>query len=161
MDHHQPASMMPIPMPESPWLSVAVDLCGSFPIGETLLILVDYSSRFPFVGILKSTTYANISKLFKIFSEHGLPETLGDNLTLKILNLKFLKINGITHNRSTSLWPQANRQIEPINRVIKKAIQYAVNKGRNWKHELDTFLLSYRNTSHCSAGETPSFLFFF
>ena len=81
--------MMPIPMPESPWLSVAVDLCGSFPIGETLLILVDYSSRFPFVGILKSTTYANISKLFKIFSEHGLPETLGDNLTLKILN--FLK----------------------------------------------------------------------
>ena len=95
--------MMPIPMPESPSLSVAVDLCGSFPIGETLLILVDYSSRFPFVGILKSTTYANISKLFKIFSEHGLPETLGDNLTLKILNLKFLKINGITHNRSTSL----------------------------------------------------------
>ena len=72
--------MMPIPIPESLWLSVAVDLCGTFSTGETLLILVDYSSRFPFAGILKSTTHTNIiSKLFKIFSEHGLPETLGDN----------------------------------------------------------------------------------
>ena len=30
LDHHQPAQMMPIPMPESPWLSVAVDLCSPF-----------------------------------------------------------------------------------------------------------------------------------
>ena len=38
---------------------------------------MDYYSRFPFVEILKSTTFANIiSKLFKIFSVHGLPETL-------------------------------------------------------------------------------------
>ena len=43
-DHNHPAPMMPIPMPESPWLSVAVDLCGPFPTGETLLILVDYYS---------------------------------------------------------------------------------------------------------------------
>ena len=68
---------MPVPMPESPWLSVAVDLCGPFPTGETLLILVDNYSRFPFGEILKSTTSSNcISKLFKIFSVHGLPEIL-------------------------------------------------------------------------------------
>ena len=29
LDHHQPASMMPIPTPESPWLSVAVDFMWS------------------------------------------------------------------------------------------------------------------------------------
>ena len=72
----------------------------------------------------------------------------------------FLKINGITHTKTTPLWPQANEQVERINRVIKKAIQTAINEGRNWKHELDTFLLTYRNTLHCTTGETPSFLLF-
>ena len=72
----------------------------------------------------------------------------------------FLKINGITHTKTTPLWLQANEQVERINRVIKKAIQTAINEGRNWKHELDTFLLTYRNTLHCTTGETPSFLLF-
>ena len=66
---------MQILMPESPWLSVAV--CGPFPTGETLLILVDHYSRFTFVEIFQSATSATIiSKLFKIFPVHGLPETL-------------------------------------------------------------------------------------
>ena len=72
----------------------------------------------------------------------------------------FLKINGITHNRTTLLWLQANGQVERINRVIKKAIQAAINEGCNWQHELDKFLLTYRNTLHCTTGETPSFLIF-
>ena len=58
------------------------------------------------------------------------------------------------------LWPQPNGQVEQINRVIKKAIQSAINEGRNWKRELDTFLISYRNTPHWTTGETPSFLLF-
>ena len=107
LDHHQPAPMMSIPMPESPWLSVAVDLCGPFPTGETLLILVDCYSRFPFVEILKSTTSATIiSKLFKIFSVHGLPETLtsdnGGQFTSNEME-SFHKIKGITHTRTTPL----------------------------------------------------------
>ena len=32
--------------------------------------------------------------------------------------------------------------------------------GRNWKHELDTFLSNYRNTPHCATGQTTSFLLF-
>ena len=157
---------MPILIPESPWLSVAVDLRGPFPSGETLLILVDYYSRIPFVEILKSTTSSAtiISTLRKIFSVHGLPETLmSDNEGQFTSNeiVPFLKINGITHNRTTPLWSQANGKVERINRVIRKATQSAVSEGRNWKHKLDLFLLSYRNFPHCTTGETPSFLLFF
>ena len=107
LDHHHPAPMMPIPIPESPWLSVAVDLCGPLPTGETLLILMDYYSPFPFVEILKSATSATIiSKLFKIFPVHGLPETLtsdnGGQFTSNEIE-SFFKINGITHTRTTPL----------------------------------------------------------
>ena len=71
LDNHQPAPLMPNPIPESPWLSVTVDLCGQFPNFTNS----EYYSRFPFVEILKNKTSANIiSKLFKTFSLHGLPE---------------------------------------------------------------------------------------
>ena len=116
LDYHHPAPMMPIPMPELLWLSVAVDLRGPFPTGETLLILVDYYSRFPFVEILKNTTSATIiSKLCKIFSVHGLPEILtsdnGGQFTSNEME-SFLKINRITNTRTTPLWSQANGQVE-------------------------------------------------
>ena len=160
LDHHLPAPIMPIPMPESSWSSVPVDLCGPFPTGETLLILVDYFSRFPIVEILKSKTSANIiSKLFKIFSVLGLPEILtsengGQFISNEIES--YLKINGIIHNKTTLLWLQENGQVERINRVIKKAVQYTVNEGRNWKQELGTFLLSFRNTLRDKLPAIPS-----
>ena len=65
---------------------------------------------------------------------HALPERLtSDNGgQLKSNEMEsFLKINGITHTRTTPLWPQENGQVERINRVIKKAIQAAINEGRN------------------------------
>ena len=92
---------------------------------------------------------------------HGLPETLTSDNGGQFLSNEmesFFKINGITHNRTTPLWPQANGQVEQINCVIKKAIQSAINEGHNWQHELDMFLLSYRNT-HCTTDEMPSFFF--
>ena len=88
LNHHEPALMMPIPIPKSLWLSAAVDLCSPFPTGEILLILVDYYSQFRFVEILKNTSSANIiSKLLKIFSVHGLPEILRSDNGGGILNL--------------------------------------------------------------------------
>ena len=71
LDHHHSAPMMPIPLPDSPWL------CGPFPTGETLLSQVGYYSRFPFVEIIHSATSPIIfSQLLKTFSVHGFPETI-------------------------------------------------------------------------------------
>ena len=99
-------------MPKRLWLSLAVDLCVLFPTGETLLILVDYYSHFPFVVIIKSTTSANIIfKIIKIFSVHCLLEILtsdnGGQFTSNEMK-SFLKINGITNKKTTLLWPQTN-----------------------------------------------------
>ena len=91
---------------------------------------------------LKSTTSATIFLNF-------LPKTLTNDNGGKFTSNEresFPKINGITHTRTTLLWLEANRQVERINHVIKKSIQAAINKSRNGKHELDTLLLSYRNT---------------
>ena len=51
-----PEPMQRIEPPTGQWQNVAVDLMGPLPTGESLLVVVDYYSRFYEVGILRSTT---------------------------------------------------------------------------------------------------------
>ena len=69
----RPSPLLMTELPDKPWSTIGIDLCGPFPSGETLLVVIDYYSRFPFAEILHSTTAsAIINRLFKIFSVHGL-----------------------------------------------------------------------------------------
>ena len=43
-------------MPTNPWRDLAVDLMGPIPTGESLLVTVDYYSRWIEVDALRSTT---------------------------------------------------------------------------------------------------------
>ena len=53
------------------------DLCGPFPSGESLLVIVNSCSRWPEVFILKSTTAAVIiNRMKSCFAVHGLPEEI-------------------------------------------------------------------------------------
>ena len=68
--------------------------------------------------------------------------------------------NGIAHRRTTSLWPQANGEIERQNRSILKRLRIAQAEGRNWKSEIDNFLVIYRSTPHSTTGVSPAQLLF-
>ena len=64
-------------MPSRPWTVLHADLCGPFPSGESLLVLIDSCSRWPEVFILKSTTAAVfINRMESCFAAHGLPEEI-------------------------------------------------------------------------------------
>lgn len=88
---------------------------------EILLVVVDYYSRFPFVEILKSTTFATItSKLFKIFSVHGLSETLTSDNGGRFHLIKwnhFLQSMVLPTIELYCLGPQAIGQVERINQL--------------------------------------------
>ena len=73
---------------------------------------------------------------------------------------KYLEENGIAHRRTTSLWPQANGEIERQNRSILKRLRIAQAEGRNWKSEIDNFLVIYRSTPHSTTGVSPAQLLF-
>ena len=68
--------------------------------------------------------------------------------------------NGTAHRRTTSLWPQANGEIERQNRSILKRLRIAQAEGRNWKSEIDNFLVIYRSTPHSTTGVSPAQLLF-
>ena len=74
--------------------------------------------------------------------------------------MKFLAEVGVLHRRTTPLWPRANGEVERQNRTLMKAIRIAHAEGKNWRLELNKFLLAYRSTPHSTTSISPAELLF-
>ena len=67
---------------------------------------------------------------------------------------------GVEHRHITPLWPRANGEVERQNKTLLKAIRAAHAEGKNWRKELNKFLLAYRSTPHSTTGKSPAELLF-
>ena len=165
-EHRPPKLMARIILPNGPWQNCAADLMGPLPNDESILVIVDYLSRYYKVAILGSTTTERIiESLTPIFSRLGSPVNTSktDNAPRFISTefKAFLKEYGVEHRTSIPLWPQSNGEVERQHRTLLKAIkisQWQWTNTRKWKLELSKFLMAYRSTPHVSAGVSPYFL---
>ena len=82
--------------------------------------------------------------------------------SLSVITSKVVSVekNGIEHRRTTPLWPQANGEIERQNRTILKRLRIAQAEGRDWRLQMDDFLMMYRSTPHSTTGVSPAELLF-
>ncbi|XP_057299419.1 uncharacterized protein K02A2.6-like [Hydractinia symbiolongicarpus] len=140
-------------IPDSAWLMLGCDLCGPFPTGEHLLVCIDYYNA------------ANIvDKLRKMFCRYGALEIIvTDNGPQFRSNTDFatlMKEFGVEHRKVTPYQPEANGEVERINRNLKKTIQAAIAENQNWRTALQNYLLAYRTTPHATTGATPAELLF-
>ena len=146
------------------WSKLNVDICGPFPDGWSILGVIDSGSRWPEVFIIKSTkTSVIVNKLKELFCNKGRPlELVSDNGPQFISQefKDFCKHWGLKHHRVTPLYPQANSEIERFFKTILKTIRLAKVEGKDWKEELQSFLLTYRNTPHATTGKTPAELLY-
>ena len=151
-------------MPERPWQDLALDLLGPMPTGEHLLVLVDYFSRWVEVDIIKSTTSETIINcLDKQFSSYGVPSTLRTDSRPNLVSAemeKYLNEMDIEHRLTTPLWPRTNAEVERQNRSLLKAMRVAHAEKRDWRLELNKYLLAYRSTPHITTGQSPAELLF-
>eukprot|EP00794_Sanderia_malayensis_P005113 gene5112-biopygen4171 len=151
-------------MPKGPWEKIHIDFYGPLPSGDYLLVVIDRYSRFPEVEIVQSTKASVvIPKLDKIFSVHGLPDTVKTDNGPPFSGHDFhryLSTLGIKHELSTPCWPQANGEVEQFNQPLGKALRTAVTEGKVWKQELYRFLLQYRTTPHSTTKVAPCELLF-
>ena len=72
----------------------------------------------------------------------------------------YLQSHAIEHRGVTPHWPSANGEVERMNLTIKRAVQCAHEKGKNWKDELQNFLLDYRTMPHSITGVATADLMF-
>ena len=73
---------------------------------------------------------------------------------------KYLEEMGIVHHHNTPSWPRTNGKVERQNRSLLKARRVFQADGKDWRLELNKFLLAYRSTSHTTTGVSPAELFF-
>ena len=132
-----PPPVKSTPLPQHPWEHLATDILGPLPSGESLLVTVDYFSRFFEVDILRGTTSAAvITRLHAHFARYGLPRTLRTDNGPQFASEEFaafLAEMGVDHLRNTPLWPRANGEVERQNRSLLKILQIAHAEHRPWR----------------------------
>lgn len=70
----KPPPMSSTRMPDKPWDHIACDLMGPLPNGESVLVLVDYYSRYFEVAFLRSTAVSKIIEVVETaFCRWGIP----------------------------------------------------------------------------------------
>ena len=99
--YQSPAPMQRVELPSGPWQDLAVDFLGPFPGGESILVVVDYYSRFFEVVVMKSTkSHDVIRALNPIFARYGYPFSLKSDNGPQFVSEEFeayLRENGIQH----------------------------------------------------------------
>ncbi|KFD66419.1 hypothetical protein M514_21449, partial [Trichuris suis] len=159
------APLNPVPLQNPAWEKLAIDIVGPLQnsrYGERLAItLVDYYKlRVKFSQNV--TTKDAIQFLKEIFSHEGLPsEIFSDNGAQFVSNefKQFLNDHAIRHCRTSLYYPQANGEVERLNRVLKHCLQLASRTGRPRAEVVTEFLMHYRATPHAVTGEFSKFPF--
>ena len=160
-----PEPIRTTPLPPGPWQDLAVDLLGPLPSGHSILVVVDYYSRFYEVAILNSSTTTDkvVCKLEEIFSRHGLPVTLKSDNGPQFISsgfADFCATHGINHVTVTARWAQANGEVERQNSSIMKRIRISQAEGKDWKRDLNSYLLVSRSLPQATTGISPAELLY-
>lgn len=155
----RPEPLNPTKVPTEAWEAVAIDFKGPLPTGDSLLVLVDYFSKFTIAEWFKSTTVTIlIDCLRKTFANFGPPYSIradnGPQFSSEEFK-EFCKEFDIVLIHTTPYWPQANGEVERMNRTIEKCLQISRSQGSNLKNDLNTFLRNFHATPHSVTGKTP------
>ena len=140
-------------IPIHPWTKVTTDIF--YFDGDSYLLIVDYTSRFPVVRKLKSITAQHITSQVKlIFSEYGWPETIiSDNGPCYSAEAftKLMIDYSVNHITSSPHYPLLNGLAETYVQIVKNLFYKAQEEGV----DLYKSLMMYRNTPLSSQLQSP------
>ena len=157
---------------DSPWpfAQWGVDIIGPLPTGK-------WQNRFAIVGVDYFTKWAEAEPLAKIIEKQttkfiwrniicrfGLPHTIITDNGTQFDNAafdEFCEKWKIRNLRTSPYHPQANGQVEAVNKIIKHHLKTKLGECKGeWPELLPEVLWAYRTTTRTSTGETPFSLAF-
>lgn len=160
----RPEPMARKQLPYKAWTDLAMDFLGPLPSGESILVVIDYFSRYMEAKILPNqTAIATRTCLHEIFTRLGYPYSLTFDNAKQLLSSvisDYCNEHGITWNNTIPYWPQANGEVERQNRSLLKRLKIGNYLNGDWKEELLLFLQMYYTTPHSVTGKTPTELMF-
>ena len=140
-------------IPAFPWTKIATDIFQFE--GDSYLLLVDYTSRYPVICKLTSMTAQNvIGNLKVIFSEYGWPDAIvsdnGPYYTAEAFT-KTMQEYMVNHITSSPHYPQSNGLVEKFVQTVKSLFYNARKEGG----DLYKALMIYQNTPLTSNMQSP------
>ena len=130
-------------IPAFPWTKIATDIFHFE--GDSYLLLVDYTSRYPIICKLNSMTAQHVVRHLKvIFSEYGWPNAIvSDNGPCYAAEAftKTMQEYSVNHITSSPDYPQSNGLAEKFVQTVKKLFYKAKEEGA----DLYKALIIYHN----------------
>lgn len=124
------------------------------------MVIIDYFSRYKEIEVMpRITARETINRLSRIFTRLGYPVTITLDNARQFISTEFEEYclkNGIHLNNTTPYWPQENGLVERQNRSILKRLQISQALKRDWKNDLNDYLIMYYTTPHSVTGRTPT-----
>ena len=152
--------LAPTSLPEDTRDILAIDLQRALPSGDSLLVMIGSRSRYPFVYLIRNASAGKIIKsMNSTFSLFGYPKVLLSDNGPHFKSFEFRNYceqYGIKQQLISPNYPAANGEVENMNRTLKKAIQRTCIEGKDWKEEIEKFLLAYCSTPYSSTGIAPA-----
>lgn len=161
-----PGLLQPLPIPERPWESIAMDFVFDLPRTSSgndgiWTIICRFSKQAHFIPVRKKIKSEHMVKIFmhNIFKYHGMPQSIISDRDPRMTSLfwKALFENmGTTLKFSSSFHPQTDGQSEEANSTVLDLLKcYVAEHKASWEHYLPLVEYAYNNTVHSSTGKAP------
>ncbi|XP_058827099.1 uncharacterized protein K02A2.6-like [Topomyia yanbarensis] len=111
----------------------------------------------------KITAKETVTRLNTIFTCLGYPRTITLDNAKQFVGTEieeYSQNHSIHLNHSTPYWPQENGLMERQNRSLLKRLQISNALGRDWRKDLQEYLMMYYTTPHSTTGRTPTELLY-
>lgn len=147
--------------PKSVWETVAVDFNGPYSKfgGISILVIVDYRSRYIIASPVKSTSFENTRKVLEAtFEKEGYPQTIKSDNGPPFNGedyKSYCRERGINAVYSTPLHPQENGLAESCMKVVNKAMTAAAMSGTNYVEELNAAVHAHNSGTHSVTKVPP------
>ena len=150
---NQREPLTPHEVPLLPWQKLGADIFEYR--GNAYLLIVDYFSKYPEVGVLQGKSASAVISHFRtVFARHGLPEILvANNMPFNSSEMKrFAAEYGFTIKTSSPEHAASNGQSERMIGTVKQLMRKA-NEDSRVPH---LALLAYRNTPVAGMPYSPA-----
>lgn len=147
--------------PKTAWETIAVDFNGPYAKlgGISILVVVDYRSRYLIARPIKSTSFEHTKKILdNIFEREGYPQNIksdnGPPFNSEIYKA-YCSDRGINAIFSTPLFPQQNGLVEGYMKLVNKAMATALSTGTNYGEELQAAVDAHNAAAHTVTKVPP------
>lgn len=128
-----PEPLKRMQLPAEPIQHVAVDFLGPLPNGLTVLVLIDYYSRYQTAKLMRKTdAKETVQQLKEVFDILGYPQAITCDNGPQFISEEFKRFCNEYDIKIVSTipyWPQQNGEVERQNRSLLKILRISQNTG--------------------------------